>query len=607
MKKRRAKKKYPVQKESASQNIFDRRWAIRAAMAGFGIIASLSLLSWLHTKTTHAPEIYLARPKGQLTFNKDIAPIVFNHCAGCHRSGQSAPFTLLSYTDVKKHAEDIAEVTARRYMPPWLPEHGYAEFLGERRLSVDEIGIIHQWVKEGTAEGAPADLSPLPKWPGDWQLGQPDLVVTMPQPYTLAAEGRDVYRNFVIPVPVAGPRYVKGVEFRPGNPRVVHHAFIKVDETGQSRRLDAQDTELGFGGMNSPATMPDGHLLGWQPGRVPVFDPDGLSWRLNPGADLVLEMHMRPSGKLEQIQPRIGLYFTDLPPTNTCWKMDLTSYVMDIPPGAQDYVVEDSYTLPADVSALAVFPHAHYLAKEMQGWATLPDGTKRWLLFIKQWDFNWQGDYRYAQPIDLPKGTVLSMHFTYDNSTNNLRNPNHPLRTVTYGPQTSDEMAELWFQFLPRSKKDIAVLEADYQKHVTHLFREYDEFKLRKDPNDADAHVELGLLSLIGKNSAEAERHFRSAISARPDFALAHYRLGLTLRLQNRLTEARAEFETALRLNPQDFKAHGNLGFISLNLGDLADARSHFEAALKLNPDDQTSRMGLSEVIKALEQTPSSR
>jgi tetratricopeptide (TPR) repeat protein len=235
----------------------------------------------------------------------------------------------------------------------------------------------------------------------------------------------------------------------------------------------------------------------------------------------------------------------------------------------------------------------------MQGWATLPDGTKQWLLFIKQWDFNWQGDYRYAQPIFLPKGSVLSMRYTYDNSTNNVLNPNHPPKPVNYGLQSSDEMAELWFQLLPRNATDLAALEHDYQKHLAGRFREHDEFRLRKDPNNADAHLGLGLVFLTENNVTEAERHFRAAVQAKPDLALAHYRLGLALRLQKKLTEARAQFEEALRLNPQDFQAHGNLGFVLFDLGDPEAAQAHFEAALRLNPDDAVARDALNEILKA--------
>lgn len=574
----------------------------RVAMLGavtVGIGASLGVLAWLHEQKSALPESYVSRPRGEVTFNKDIAPIVFQHCAGCHRPGQSAPFALLSYADVKKRADDIARVTAQGYMPPWLPERGYAKFVDERRLGMPQIGMIQQWVAEGAIEGTPADLPPPPKWSNDWHLREPDLVLTMPEPYLLAADGRDVYRNFVVRAPVPATRYVKGVELRPGNSKVVHHAFIKVDPTAQSRRLDAEDAEPGFAGMNSPAKMPDGHFLGWQPGRLPTFLPDGLAWRLNAGDDLVIEMHLNPSGKPELLQAGIGLYFTDRPPTNTCFKMTLTSFVVDIPADAQNYVVQDSYQLPVDVNVLAVLPHAHYLAKEMRGWATLPNGTKQWLLFIKQWDFNWQGDYRYVQPVFLPKGTILAMHFTYDNSTNNVRNPNRPSKPVTYGPQTSDEMAELWFQLLPRNEDDLSQLTRDYQAKLAGLFRERSEFLLRKNPNDAQAHADLGMHLLSQGKLAEAERHFRAALEIRPDFGLAHYRLGLLLRQQNRLAEAKTEFETALHLDPEDSKAHGNLGFIFLQQGELRSAQSHFESALRLNPDDAVSRNGLEKTLKS--------
>jgi hypothetical protein len=520
---------------------------------------------------------------------------MFKHCAGCHRPGQSAPFSLLSYGDVKKHARDIARVTLQRYMPPWLPEPGYGQFTDERRLSEDDIGTIQQWVDQGALQGNPEDLPAVPEWSGDWQLGKPDLVVAMPRPYTLAAEGRDIYRNFVVPVRIAATRYVRALEFRPDNPRIVHHAFIKVDSTSQSRRLDVLEAEPGFDGMNSPARMPDGHFLGWQPGRRASFLPEGLAWRLSPGDDLIIETHMNPTGKSEALQASIGLYFTDRAPTNTCCKVNLTSYAFDIAAGETNYVVEDSFKLPVDVHVLAVLPHAHYLAKEMQGWATRPDGQRQWLLFIKQWDFNWQGDYRYAQPVLLPAGSTLSMRFTYDNSTNNLRNPNHPPKPVRYGPQSSDEMAELWFQLLPRSSADLARLDQAYQTHVKRLFREHSEYRIRKDPDDAKAHSELGLFFLEEGRTAEAEKHFRAAVRSEPDYAPGHYRLGLLLRRQRKLPEARSEFEAVLRLDPRDFKAHGNLGFISLDQGDFKTARTHFESALRLNPDDALARSGLKE------------
>jgi hypothetical protein len=546
---------------------------------------------------------YHARPKGELTFNKHIAPIVFENCSGCHRPGQSAPFSLLEFADVKKRATDIVNVTQMRVMPPWLPEPGHGEFLNERRLTAQQIGMIKQWFDEGATEGAAADLPPLPKWNTEWQLGAPDMIVTMPAAYSLAAEGRDVYRNFVIPIgALAKTQYVRGIELRPGNPKIVHHAFIKVDKTGQSARLDAQDPEVGFAGMNAPAEMPDGHFLGWQPGRLPVEMPHGLSWRLEPGSDLVLQTHLNPSGKPENLQAAIGLYFTNEAPTNKCFKMTLASFIIDIPPGQSEYVVEDDFVLPIDVQVLATFPHAHYLAKEMHGWATLPDGKKEELLLIKQWDFNWQGDYRYKNPIALPKGTKLSMRYAYDNSTNNIRNPSNPPVPVNYGAQSKDEMAELWFQMLPRDPGDMPLFHQEYNKKLARDFYEADLYSLKKNPNDAKAHVGVGQALVDQGKIVEAADHFRAAIQADPKLPAAHYHMGLLHRRQNQLPDAVREFETTVRLDPKDGKAHGNLGYVFLNLRELDLSIAHFNQALQINPNDAVAQNGLNEAMRARRQ-----
>lgn len=559
---------------------------------------------WWPRSQTPAAETYTPLPVGELTFNRHIAPIIHRHCADCHRPGQAAPFPLLTHADVKRRAADIATVTADRYMPPWLPEPGHGKFSGERRLSTDELGRLQQWIAEGAAEGSPAETPSVPTWSSDWPLGEPDLVLTLPETYELPAEGRDVYRNFVVPTGLETPRFIKGVAFRPGNSRVVHHAFVKVDATGAARRLDAQDAAPGFGGMNSQAQMPDGQFLGWQPGRIDAFGPPGLPWRLNPGEDLVLEMHLNPSGKPEPVRPGVGLYFTDAAPTNTCFKMALASLSLDIPAGAREHVVEDSFTLPADVEVLAVLPHAHYLAKEMRGWATRPDGTREPLLWIKQWDFNWQGDYRYAEPVFLPKGSVLSMRFTYDNSTNNLRNPNQPPKRVFYGAQSSDEMAELWFQLLPRNRADLPRLAEAYAAKNSRMLEESNRLAAERDPANAQAQVNLAFILMGQRRIDEAEQRLRAAIRADAAFARAHYGLGLVLRQKNQLAESRAAFETALALDPNDAKIHGNLGFIFLDQGDLASAESHFRAALRLNPSDALARNALEEIRRARSQPP---
>lgn len=338
--------------------------------------------------------------RGVLTFCKDIAPIVWQRCAPCHHPGQVAPFSLLTYADMKNRIRQIADITGRRLMPPWLPDSQPGEFEEDRRLTEDELGRLQQWISEGAVEGDPKDLATPPTWTEGWLIGKPDLVVTMPIPFKVPAEGRDIYRNFVLPVPIPERRYVRAVELRPGNLRVVHHAFMYIDPTRQSRRLAARQAEPGFPGMKKPdsAVMPEGQFLSYQPGKRPSTSPEGMAWILEKDSDLVLQVHMNPTGKPEELQASVGFCFTDEAPKEVPFKVLLTSYTIDIAPGETNYVVEDSFTLPADVSVLSVLPHGHYLAREMMGLATLPDGTTRELLQIGNWDFNWQGTIATGNP-----------------------------------------------------------------------------------------------------------------------------------------------------------------------------------------------------------------
>jgi len=244
------------------------------------------------------------------------------------------------------------------------------------------------------------------------------------------------------------------------------------------------------------------------------------------------------------------------------------------------------------------------LCKEMQGFATLKDGTKKWLILIKDWDFNWQGDYRYADPVFLPKDTTLSMRYTFDNSTNNIRNPINPPKRVTYGAQTTDEMAELWFQLLPKNRADLQVLRESFSAKIKQTFVEYDEFLLRNDPNNVKGHIDLAIALLGHGKSSEAQKHLRAAAQFDPQNDQPHYYLGIAFRQQHKLAEARAEFETALRLNPDNFKAHGNLGLIFAEQGILDQAESHFRSALRINPDDSLSQQSLNELLQAKSKLP---
>jgi tetratricopeptide (TPR) repeat protein len=448
----------------------------------------------------------------------------------------------------------------------------------------------------GAPEGDPALAPEPPKFTSDWQLGAPDLVLTMPKAYELRAEGPDVYRNFVLPVPIDRTRYVRAVEFRPGNPKIVHHVFIKLDRTEQSRSLDGEDNQPGFGGLQVPAEIPDGHLLGWQPGRGARALPEGMAFRIDPGNDFVLQMHLNPSGKVEELQSSLGLHFTDQPPTKISARIELTSYTIDIPAGATNYLVEDSLVLPVDAQLLAVLPHAHYLARQVEGWAELPNGTRESLILINRWDFNWQTDYRYARPIDLPKGTRLAMRWKYDNSTNNVRNPNNPPKEVMCGARSAGEMAELWFQLVPKKPGDLPLLnQAREANGRRRLLAEY-MYLLQKNPNDPRALTKLGLIRMSEGKMSEARRMLSTAVEVSSDYALAHYNYGLLLRHENQPTRARREFERVLELEPKNAKAHGNLGFIFAELGDRASSESHFAEALRVNPFDELAKDALAQL-----------
>lgn len=527
-------------------------------------------------------------------FTRDIAPIMFGECAECHHAGGIAPFALTSFAEVKKRAKTIARVTASRSMPPWPPEPGHGDFLGARHLSEAQIGIIARWIKTGMAQGAARDLPPLPEWRDGWQLGEPDLVLTPPKAFSLPASGPDIYRNMVLPYQATADRFVRAVEFRPGG-TAIHHGFVLVDETGDARRLEALEPEPGFPGMlaGRGARAPGG-FVSWQPGRRPVEAPEGMAWQLRKSADLVLQLHLRPTGKLETVQPRIGIYFTDRAPTRPYMIMLLRSTAMDIPAGANDYAIESSYQITADVRVIGLSPHLHYLGKEVRGWAELPDGTREELLFIKQWDFNWQGDYRFAKPVALPKGATLKMRFTYDNTAQNPANPNHPPRRVQYGLQSSDEMGELWFWLETKTPAELQTLQRDH-------FSTYglsdkiavNEALLRRDPKDAASRTELGVaLSALGRID-DALAQLRQAIADDPKTQRAHYALGTLHSKRGELAEAEAAFTRAVEIDPNDAKAQNNLGAILLAEGKAAQAIEHLEIALRLNPGDAMARQSL--------------
>jgi tetratricopeptide (TPR) repeat protein len=549
---------------------------------------ALALLA-VATVAAFSPGVRLrgvAFARGDVTFSRDVAPIVFDRCVMCHHEGGSAPFSLDSYAAVRRHARQIATVTKSRYMPPWKAEPGYGgDFVGQHPLTSDEIATIEQWVDQGAVEGDPRDLPPPPRWTEGWQLGQPDLVVTLSDAYTLPPGGTDVFRIFVIPLPVDAARYVRGVEFRPGNARVVHHANIRIDRTPTSRQLDEQDPAPGYDGlMARTAEYPDGHFLGWTPGQIAPLLPKNLAWRLDRGTDLVVQLHMQPSGKPERVQPTIGLFFGGEPPVRTPAMLRLGSQGIDIPAGEKSYTVTDSYVLPVDVEVLAVQPHAHYRARDVRGMATLPDGTERGLIYIRDWDFRWQHVYRFVTPLALPRGTTIAMRYTYDNSAENARNPQQPPKQVRWGQRSSDEMGDLWLQVLTRDDRDLTTLVRGFQpKMLAEDVIGY-ETMIRADPADGELHDDVALLYLQLGRVAEAVAHFTASVKLKPLSAAAHFNLGTAQTRAGRLEEATTEYRQALRIKPDYAAAHNNLGSVLSSQGRLDEAIQQYREALADDP-----------------------
>jgi tetratricopeptide (TPR) repeat protein len=597
---------------------------LAACMLGVGCVTIVAF-----GKRVGAPAHPAMPNRQQVTFNRDIAPIVLHYCAPCHRPGEAGPFPLLTYADAKSHARQIAAVSAKRFMPPWLPEPQPLRFADELRLSDEQIGLLQKWVEDGEAEGAPADLPATPQFVPGWQLGPPDKIVRAEEPYVLPESGSDMYWNFIFRTPVDRTRWLKAIEIRPGDKRVVHHANILVDRNQTARGQEAEPG-AGFAGMElkieSEAFDPDSHFLFWKPGTVIRPEPEGMALRLDKDTDLILNVHLQPSGKPEKIQPSLGLYFTDQPATLFPMLLQLENdRQLDIPPGAKHFLVTDEFTLPVDVDLLAIYPHAHYLGKDLQAVATLPDGSAKTLIHIMQWDLNWQAVYRYADPVPLPKGTTIAMRYIYDNSSDNIANPNNPPRRVAAGNRSTDEMAHLWLQVLPHASSDqngdprrllqeamarhtIDKNPGDFAAHYnlaamlqtrgaqTEAIQQF-ELAVRLRPQDATANNALGASLLSARRIGDAIPYLQAALRAQPDNFDAHYNLATALVAQNRFAEALEQYRAATRLHPDDANAEANLGSALAVTGNLAEAKLHFERALRIDPNNRLARENLEQIV----------
>jgi hypothetical protein len=422
-------------------------------------------------------ETTVPQAQGPVTFSQHVAPILFANCTTCHRPGEAAPFQLMSYRDARPLAKAIAAATASRVMPPWKAASGDIEFANARRLTDAEIDVIQRWVADGAPEGDAKLMPALPRFTEGWQLGPPDLAVTMSEAFEVPARGPDVYRSFVVPLNLDRDVWVRAIDFRPSARAVVHHSLFFLDATGAARERDASDPGPGFrgsmgggvrlggrgagrglagllggGGADDPPADPiarvAGGLGGWALGGRALELPDGLAFPVPKGSDLILSTHFHPSGKMQMEKSTVGLYFASGPPSQAFTTIQLPPLFsvfegIDIPAGQDHYTVQDSFVIPIDVKAFSVGAHAHYLGKEVKLTATLPDGAVKTLLWIKDWDFSWQERYRFKDFVTLPKGTRLDGMVSYDNSAANKRNPSRPPVRVTWGEESNDEMGSV--------------------------------------------------------------------------------------------------------------------------------------------------------------------
>jgi len=503
-------------------------------------------------------------------------------------------------------------------MPPWLPEPGYGDFADQNRLSDAQIRLLLEWVRDGAPEGSASEIPPAPAFTEGWQLGTPDVILEAARPLSVLASGPDVFWNFVFSPSLKTTRYVRAIEVRPGSDlSLIHHANVVLDPA-RSARSQESEPGSGFPGMDitlehSPFDVPS-HFLFWKPGGAPWVEPDGLAWRLDPSTDLVLNAHFMPIGTPQQVKPSIGLYFTDKPPDRFPMVIQLENDdALDIPAGERDFAVSDDFRLPRDVDVLAVYPHAHYLGHVIEGYATLPDGRRKWLIRIGDWNPNWQAVFHYRKPVFLPKGTVISMRYHYDNSTGNPRNPNSPPRRVQGGNRSTDEMAHFWLQVLPRGAGDgrteieLALLKHRVEKYRddfdarislgTLMLARFDpagavevlQQAVRLDPKQEEARRFLGnALEAIGR-SPEAIAQFRIAVELKPEDAQARYDLARALVKSAKFKEALENFRKVAAADPKNANLRDDFGELLMQQGQPAEALEQFNAALAIDPSQKTA------------------
>jgi len=362
--------------------------------------------------------------KTDVTFAKDIAPIFNKNCVGCHRAGEIAPMSLLTYKEVRPWAKSIKEKVATGVMPPWHADPHYGTFENDRRLSQKDIDTILAWVDQGAKEGNPKDLPPIPHFTDGWNIGKPDVIFYLPEEFNVPATGEVPYKYFKVPTNFKQDMYIQASEIRPGDRGVVHHIIVFSQSAKEPQRL----------------------IVGYAPGEQPAVIGKGLARRIPAGSDLLFQVHYTPNGKETKDKSYVGFVFSKEPPKAEMLTRPIMNARFAIPAGDPNYRVESTYTFTEDSHVYSLMPHMHVRGKDFEFRAVFPDGTSKVLLSVPKYDFAWQTYYVLKEPLAAPKGTRIDCLAHFDNSEKNKFNPD-PGKEVRWGDQTWEEMMIGWMSY----------------------------------------------------------------------------------------------------------------------------------------------------------------
>lgn len=388
------------------------------------------------------------------TYTRDVAPFLRENCESCHHNGGIGRVAYSNYDMVAAWAPDMRDSIRAGDMPPWPPKDGVNDFKGARTLTQADRDMFERWIDEGMPYGDDSELLPPVEYPNEWTLGEPDLVLVPEEAYTVEAVGQDEYRCFVLPVNLEEDRWVRGIEILPEAKEVVHHVSVYLDESGKAVELQKADPKPGYESFGGIGFAVSGSLGGWAPGNTPFLLPEGIGRRLPKECHIVIQVHYHKSGREVLDRSRLGVYLHDKPVKQELAEIAVASRLLFIPAGAKNHRVAGGTTIGEDSHILAILPHMHLLGTEINVTASLPDGSRQPLVWVDDWEFNWQETYIYEEPIALPRGTRIDLEAFYDNSADNEKNPNDPPKFVKWGEESSDEMC-IAFLFVTRDNENL--------------------------------------------------------------------------------------------------------------------------------------------------------